>query len=144
MNTVEAAGSVLLYNFSGQRNREIVSLCEACGLKVIHVSPEEYGVQIKSLFENEKRDTGTCNTGKGELSFSEEMMVIASDSDTLGRLLQLFRERGAKPVAWKAMLTKTNASWTSAELSRHLKDEHAWMIAHQKQMTAGKEKTNES
>ncbi len=136
MSTVEAAGAVLLYNFRGPRDGEIVSLCEACGLKVIHVSPAEYRAQISSLFEKEKPDTGVWNSDQEESSFSEEMMVIASDGDTLGRLLQLFRERGVKPVAWKAMLTKTNASWTSEELSRHLKEEYTWMMAHRKQKTA--------
>ena len=53
-------------------------------------------------------------------------------------------EKGVKPVALKAMLTRTNASWTSADLFEHLKEEHAWMAVRRKQMTAGEEKTNES
>ena len=141
---MKETGAVLLYNFSGERDRDIISLCEACGLKVIHVCPADYGAQIGSLFEKENPDTDFKAFDQQLLPFSEEMMVIAADGDTLGRLLQLFGEKGVKPVALKAMLTRTNASWTSADLFEHLKEEHAWMAARRKQMTAGEEKTNES
>ena len=132
-------GTVLLFNFTGTREREIISLCKNCGLRVIRVAPAEFHETIGTLLM--RGGSSGSLAAPVQAAFSEEMMVIGSDRNTLEALLAGFRERELKPVALKAMVTAVNISWTSAVLQRHLKEEHERM--HRSLGQAVEEKTDE-
>ena len=132
-------GSVLLYNFSGSREQEIVSLCQRCGLQVIWVTPPQFHETIGALLMKKKTDTAAGMPVRA--AFAEEMMVIASDRTTLDALLAGFRENQIKAVALKAMVTPVNISWTSAVLHEHLKEEHERM--NRSRRPAQEDKTDE-
>lgn len=128
-------GTVLLYNFTGCREQEIVSLCKGCGLQVIRVTPPEFHETIGTLLMKGK--TAACAAAPMRAAFSEEMMVISSDRSTLDALLAGFREGKIKAVALKAMVTPVNISWTSVVLHEHLKEEHERMNRSQRPAQEG-------
>lgn len=136
---MKETGTVLLYNFSGAREQETASLCKSCGLQVIRVTPPEFQETIGTLLIKGGKSSGLA--APAQPAFSEEMMVIASDRNTLEKLLAGFRERKLKAVALKAMVTPVNISWTSVVLHEHLKEEHERM--NRSQRPAREEKTNE-
>ena len=136
---MKETGTVLLYNFSRTREQEITSLCQSCGLQVVRVTPPDFHETIGSLLMKEGKSTGLA--APAQAAFSEEMMVIASDRNTLDKLLAGFRERKLKAVALKAMVTPVNISWTSVVLHEHLKEEHERM--NRSLRPAGEEKINE-
>jgi hypothetical protein len=124
---LQETGAVLLFNFSGSRYEEIRSLCDDCGLRTVVVGRHQYEEQIGSLFGLDGFPQIGASGGKA--TFSDEMMVIYAQRDTLERLLGLFSSRNVKRVNLKAMLTQTNAAWTANVLHEHLVSEHAAMLA---------------
>ena len=54
----------------------------------------------------------------------EPMMILCMSSARVDRVLAAFRQLGLPRIAYKAMLTPTNSTWTPLALYEELKREH--------------------
>lgn len=59
--------------------------------------------------------------------FEESMMVMCMSSGRIDTLLAAFRKAGVPRIAYKAMLTQTNSTWTPVQLYGELASEHEAM-----------------
>ena len=115
--------TVLLYNIGNTEKRMKIKLClHRLGLRCRDVMPEDFGHPLGWLLGLEGYSPGT----EGEC-FEEEMLVMHGLSrEQFGALLDALR-RGGVPVALKAVVTETNAAWSSSRLHRELEAEHRAM-----------------
>lgn len=113
---------VLLYNLDSAKLQKIRFLLIKLGLRAREVSPAEFGHPIGYLAG---MDGFEAAQEAPEESFSQEMLVMAGlSSPQFGAFLEGLRQSRAA-VALKAVLTETNASWSSLRLQRELAAEHA-------------------
>lgn len=113
---------VLLYNIGKEKLRKIKFVLFKLGLAAREVSPAEFGHPIGYLagLEDFKpaEDAEIAN-------FSGEMLVMCGlSSPQFNTFLNALRQNRV-PVALKAVLTETNAGWSSVRLHRELAAEHA-------------------
>ncbi len=131
-------GTVLLYNITGDRSRQIRLLCVRLGLLIRQVAPVQYRMTLGALagvegYEPEPADY----EGEG---FTDEMLVMKDfDGQMLDSFLQGFRAMKIKPVALKAVLTETNCTWNSLKLHEEISAEHAAMAAQKNMKNKSKE-----
>lgn len=102
---------ILLLQHIGVR---MVSMAEYC-------QPVGYLAGVKGMEAVEEEYAGP--------EFEEPMMVLCMNSGRIDQLLAAFRKAGVPRIAYKAMLTQTNRSWTPIELYGELKREHEAMHA---------------
>lgn len=115
---------VLLYNIRPDKLQTIRFLSVKLGLKSRVVAPEEYAQPIGCLLGLEGFSP-VENAAEG--SFSDEMLLLAGLSDIqMDQLLTALRLNRA-PIALKAVLTETNAAWSSLALHAELVREHEAM-----------------
>jgi len=115
---------ILLYNIRPDKLQTIRFLTVKLGLKSRVVAPEEYlqpigyllGLEGFSPVEN-----------AAECSFSDEMLLLAGLSDIQTDQLLTGLRLNRTPVALKAVLTQTNAAWSSLSLHEELVREHEAM-----------------
>lgn len=113
---------VLLYNLDSAKLQKIRFLLVKLGLRAREVSPAEYGHPIGYLAGLEGFEAAQ---EVPEEHFRQEMLVMAGlSSPQFSALLEGLRQIRAT-VALKAVLTETNASWSSLRLQRELAAEHA-------------------
>ena len=122
--------TVLLYNIKNPDKRMTIKRCLfRLGLPCRDVEPAAFGHPLGYLLGLE----GYAPGESGE-SFEGEMLVMHNlNRLQFGALLDALRTSGA-PVALKAVVTETNASWSSARLYQELEKEHRAM------QSAGKRK----
>lgn len=112
--------TVLLYGFSTGDSKKIKPLCERLGLKLRKVLPEEYGQPVGAFVGKVKYSQ--ANEPSDDVV--EEMIVL---SDVTERQLESFlsglRTARVGRMALKAVVTETNARWTSVQLFRELQKE---------------------
>ncbi len=120
---------VLTYNLQPEKLAKLRVLCLRLGIRIHIVQPEEYGLPIGAL-------AGMTSAPEGETPaepFADEMLVMAAfRPGMLDAFLNGFRQSRIPPVALKAMVTETNAGWTSPELHRAILEEHEMMRQAQK------------
>ena len=113
----------LLYNLTGDKAAKVRFALFKLGITPRPVAPEEYALPLGTL------------AGIPDLPVPEaeealpigEMLVLYQVSDAqLDGLLAALRQARAT-VALKAVVTETNAGWSSARLYRELSAEHAAM-----------------
>ena len=116
---------VLLYNLRDTDKRMKLKLClYRLGLKCLDVAPEDFGHPLGYLLGL----NGYGPSGAGE-GFEDEMLVMHGLSQAqFSALLDALRQQRV-PVALKAVVTETNAAWSSSRLHRELAAEHAAMRA---------------
>lgn len=121
----ETAPAVLLYNFSRDKRTEAIeAFLSSVGVRFSHVPVTDFNRRIGALLSLPGAEMGTNSVTYP--FFTDEMLVMSGFSqDMLQDFLSFFREKQLRRVALKAMLTPTNASWSGAELVRHLKQEQA-------------------
>ena len=131
-------GTVLLYNITGDRSRQIKLLCVRQGLMIRQVEPAQYQMSLGALAGVEGYEPEpAAYDGEG---FTDEMLVMKDfDGPMLNRFLQGFRSMKIPPVALKAVLTETNCTWTSLKLHEEISAEHAAMAAQRKMKNNSKE-----
>lgn len=116
---------VLLYNLRDTDKRMKLKLClYRQGLRCLDVAPEDFGHPVGYLL-------GLAGYGPGEADegFEDEMLVMHDLSrGQFSALLDALRQEHV-PVALKAVVTETNAAWSSSRLRRELAAEHAAMRA---------------
>lgn len=125
---------VLLYNLRDTDKRMKLKLClYRQGLRCLDVAPEDFGHPVGYLL-------GLAGYGPGEADegFEDEMLVMHDLSrGQFSALLDALRQ-GHVPVALKAVVTETNAAWSSSRLRRELAAEHAAMRAKTGRVHRGK------
>lgn len=113
---------VLLYNLDREKLLRIKLLLLRLGLGAREVSPEEFGQPLGALAGLEGFET---SQDAPEESFTQEMLVMVGlSSQQFSAFLEALRQSRAT-VALKAVLTETNAQWSSVRLHRELAAEHA-------------------
>ena len=113
--------TILTFNLSEARLSKLRFLCMKLGIAVKAIPAECCGQPISALCGlSEPADASPAE------AFSEEMLVFCHmDNAQVNRLLQTARQMRFAPVAFKAILTPTNAAWTPAQLCDELKQERA-------------------
>lgn len=113
---------VLLYNIGKEKLPKIRWILYQLGLRAREVSPAEFDQPIGYLAGLEGIESRNEQAGE---PFSSEMLVMCSlSSSQFSAFLGALRQNRV-PVALKAVLTETNAHWSSARLHRELQAEHA-------------------
>ena len=114
--------TVLMYNLDNEKGRLIRMICLRLKVFIRPVSPEEYGLPVAALME--KDFPGQAAPAE---PFSDEMLVFARFPESLfsAMLAELRRAKAIVPL--KAVLTPTNAEWTSTQLHAEIAREHEAM-----------------
>ncbi len=108
---------VLLYNFTPERLGRLRFLCMRLGVQARVVDPAEWNQTIGALCGLAPQQ----ETADPTPSFSEEMLVFSGFSaPQMSGMLSAMRQAGWKPPALKAVITPTNATWTSTTLYHEL------------------------
>ena len=108
---------VLLYNISADKLKKIRVILLRLGLQGRVVTAEEFALPVGQL----------AGLGAAEEPFREEMLVMCDlPSAVFSAFLNALRQNRCT-VALKAVLTQTNAGWSSARLHRELAAEHEAM-----------------
>ena len=115
---------VLLYNISADKLKKIRVILLRLGLRAREVSPAEFDRPIGALAGLEGFEP--AETAAGD-PFAGEMLVMCGlSSPQFSAFLNALRQNRC-PVALKAVLTETNAGWSSVRLHRELAAEHEAM-----------------
>lgn len=116
--------TVLLYNFTGERLKNVKAavMLTRAGSKV--VEKDSYGKSLGSLIGEE----GHSDAPAEYENFDDEMLVMSGfDSDDINRLILALRKTGVGRVALKAVITPTNIEWNSSQLYYAVKADHEEM-----------------
>ena len=118
---------VLLYNISADKLKKIRVILLRLGLQGRVVMAEEFSLPVSQLAGLEAFSPAeTAQEDAGE-PFREEMLVMCDlPSPMFSAFLNALRQNRC-PVALKAVLTETNAGWSSTRLHRELSAEHEAM-----------------
>ena len=117
---------LLMYNLENEKGSKIKLICLKLRIKIRVVKPEEY---LQPLGAVAGLEPGNNSLYQGE-GFGDEMLVMVNfANDMLNSFLQEMRKHQLKPVALKAVLTPTNAGWSSIALHDEIKKEHEVMTA---------------
>lgn len=118
---------VLLYNISADKLKKIRVILLRLGLQGRVVTAEEFTLpvgQLAGLEDFSPAETAQVDAGE---SFREEMLVMCGlPSPLFSAFLNALRQNRCT-VALKAVLTETNAGWSSIRLLRELAAEHEAM-----------------
>lgn len=108
---------VLLYNFTPERLGRLRFLCMRLGVQARVVEQAEWNQTIGALCGL----APTQETTEPITPFSEEMLVFSGFSaPQMSGMLSAMRQAGWKSPALKAVITPTNAAWTSTTLYHEL------------------------
>lgn len=117
---------VLLYQIPKDKLKKIRFILLKLGLAAREVKPEEYALPLgvlAGLEDYEETEAPEPEDWEKEL-FSGEMLVMCGlSSPQFSAFLNALRQNRCG-VALKAVLTETNAAWTSFRLHRELAAEH--------------------
>ena len=147
---------LLSYNLNGPKARNVHMAAMRLKIRVRNVAKEEYALPLAVLLGAGSADSAqksdmavdaVCdpqiaqadkmgNAGQSRSvaqGFSDEMLVMAFfPQGMVNAFLQTMRRAGISPIALKAVLTPTNAAWSSTQLHEELAREHAAMTAREK------------
>ena len=118
---------VLLYNISAEKLKKIRVILLRLGLTGRVVRTEEFALPVGQLAGLDGLSPAeTAQEDAGE-AFREEMLVMCDlPSAVFSAFLNALRQNRCT-VALKAVLTQTNAGWSSVRLHRELAAEHEAM-----------------
>ena len=118
---------VLLYNISADKLKKIRVILLRLGLQGRVVTPEEFMLPVGQLAGLDGLSPAETAQEGAEEAFREEMLVMCDlPSAVFSAFLNALRQNRCT-VALKAVLTQTNAGWSSARLHRELAAEHEAM-----------------
>ena len=118
---------VLLYNISADKLKKIRVILLRLGLQGRVVTAEEFALPVGQLAGVVGFSPAETPQEGSEESFREEMLVMCNlPSTVFSAFLNALRQNRC-PVALKAVLTETNAGWSSVRLHRELAAEHEAM-----------------
>lgn len=115
---------LLCYNLEGDRLSKIRLAAMRLKIRIKLVAKEEYARPVGALCGVDVEPSSEAGMG----DFDGEMLVMAHfPAGMLQALLGAMRRMGVAPVALKAMLTPTNATWDSVKLHAEIASEHEAM-----------------
>jgi hypothetical protein len=118
---------VLLYNISADKLKKIRVILLRLGLHGRVVTPEEFMLPVGQLAGIEGLSPAeTAQEDAGEV-FREEMLVMCDLPSAVFSAFLNALPQNRCTVALKAVLTQTNAGWSSQRLHRELAAEHEAM-----------------
>ena len=119
-----ATETVLMYNCSGPEWAKLRQIFLMLRVRIRPVEADQYGLTLAELLSRSGEKRGV------EEDFSDPMLVFCGLSQgKLDQLLTAMGRSGLPRITLKAMLTPTNAGWTSQQLWTELRREHAAMEA---------------
>ena len=119
-----AVETVLMYNCNGEQWAKLRQIFLMLRVRIRPVEADQYGLTLAELLSRSGEKRGV------EEDFSDPMLVFCGLSQgKLDQLLTAMGRSGLPRIALKAMLTPTNAGWTSQQLWTELRREHAAMEA---------------
>lgn len=114
-----SAPMILFYNLKNKKGSQLRMICLRLNIRVRDVAPEDYAEPVAALAGLAPRTGAVC---EGELG--DEMLVMVNLGNVmLNRFLQELRAAHVPPIALKAILTPTNAQWSSLQLRDELQQE---------------------
>ena len=119
---VKTAGTVIVYNFEGEKLAAMEIICRKQSIRVKSVSSADFNRPVGAMIGFDLPDyTGT------DYEFDDEMMVLYNLSgSSLDKFLKALRNADVS-VPLKAVLTASNQGWIPAALAAELKEEHEQM-----------------
>ncbi len=122
---------LLTHNLNEARESAIRGLAEPLGIAVRPVPAAGQHTTLGTLLAEGVAADGAAAQA-AEASFDEEMIIMCHfPRPLLNALLDGFRDKGIPSVSLMAVLTPTNATWTSAALYRELCKERAYFLSRQ-------------
>ena len=119
-----ATETVLMYNCSGPEWAKLRQIFLMLRVRIRPVEADQYGLTLAELLSRSGEKRGVVE------DFSDPMLVFCGLSQgKLDQLLTAMARAQLPRIALKAMLTPTNAGWTSQQLWTELRREHAAMEA---------------
>lgn len=106
--------SALLYALSDVRWDAVSALCRAKGVTPRRLGPENYATPIGALLGF------PAAHGEGGPILDEMMVLCGFTAQELDGFLDAFSPQGVAPIALKAVLTPSNATWSGSALYREL------------------------
>lgn len=117
--------TLLTYNLTGDRLNHLRFLCLRLGIAVRPVPAEAWGLSLSAL-PGPAIPAADLPTPTG--TFTDEMLVMCGFTGPLvNGLLNAMRQARMAPIALKAVLTPSNATWDSVYLHAQLLQEHVAM-----------------
>lgn len=115
---------VLLYNLDNRNGSRLRLICLKLHIRVRSVAPEEFGEPVGAMAGL----TALTGAAPSDAPFADEMMVMVNfGSKLLNQFLQEIRAAHLPGVGLKAVLTPSNAEWSSERLHDELRREHEAM-----------------
>ncbi|NBI10088.1 DUF3783 domain-containing protein [Colidextribacter sp. OB.20] len=120
------AGTVLMYNCSGEKFFKLKQIFAMLRLRMRPVEPECYHLPLGELAE------GKREPGEAAEPVPEAMLVFCGVGQALlDQVLEVIRVANLPPIPLKAVLTDTNRSWDTRQLYAELMKERE-AVAEQK------------
>lgn len=113
--------TILVFNIPQEKLSKLRFTCMRLGIQVCPVEPADYGQTIGALCGMAPREEAPAP----QETFDEDMLVMASFTQSLANRLLAALKQGRLPVRLKAVVTPTNALWNPVQLYRELTAERA-------------------
>ena len=121
------AGTVLMYNCSGEEFSKLRQIFAMLRLRMRVVRPDHYHVPLEELAQ------GKGEVGEEAQPLPEAMLVFCGMGQALlNQVLEVIRVANLPPIPLKAVLTETNQAWNTLQLHEELCKERE-AIAEQKE-----------
>lgn len=112
------AGTVLMYNCSGEQFSKLKQIFAMLRLRMRVVEPDRYHVPLGELAQ------GKGEPGEAAESLPEPMLVFCGlPKALLNQVLEVIRIAKLPPIPLKAVLTDANQSWDTHQLHEELRKE---------------------
>ena len=118
------AGTVLLYNCSGEKFSKLKQIFAMLRLRMRVVEPDRYHVPLEELAR------GQGEAGETAEVLPEPMLVFCYlPKALLNQVLEVMRVAKLPPIPLKAVLTETNQTWDTMQLYHELLQEREAIAA---------------
>ncbi|MBE6989852.1 MAG: DUF3783 domain-containing protein [Ruminococcaceae bacterium] len=106
--------TLLLFNVAARKHAALQVIALRCGCRVQPVRPQQYGTALRQILSGETADSAPAQP------FAEELLVMDGLSERQMDMVLTELRRRRVPIALKAVVTPTNASWTPQALYEEL------------------------
>ncbi|WP_251317092.1 DUF3783 domain-containing protein [Flintibacter muris] len=122
------AGTILMYNCSGEEFSKLRQIFAMLRLRMRVVSPERYHIPLEELAH------GKGEPGEAAEPVPEPMLVFCYlPQALLNQVLEVIRVANLPPIPLKAVLTETNKTWDTKQLHAELLKEREAIAAEKDQ-----------
>ncbi len=109
------AGTVLMYNCSGEQFSKLKQIFAMLRLRMRVVEPDRYHIPLEEL------SRGKGEPGEAAEPLPEAMLVFCGLGQALlNQVLEVIRVANLPPIPLKAVLTETNREWDTRQLYAEL------------------------